>query len=338
MALDLSVLDDAPRGVVVANQIGIVLALHLDEVEEDPDQPREVFSPRELEWLADSIRERGVQTPIVVRPRAAGGGMHRIIHGARRYRASKLAGSDTIPAIVQGDTRRFDDYSQIVENLQREDLKPVEIAQFIRKRQAAGERNGEIARQLGVRPEFVTWHLALFSASAPVLGAFHEGRIAGAQQVYRLNLLHERAPERVQALLASAVEITQRMIAELSAEIDGRARSTDADAPGGQVVRNTIHASLNEAADRSTVSRCGTGTRFQSAEAGQGNNAFAVALDPDRLDRPVLRARHADRDVTVQLFRRPRAPGRVFVYADDGRADDVELAALSELVLAEGEL
>ncbi|MDN7183285.1 ParB N-terminal domain-containing protein [Caballeronia sp. SEWSISQ10-4 2] len=80
MALDLSVLDDAPRGVVVANQIGIVLALRLDEVEEDPDQPRQVFSPRELEWLADSIRERRVQTPIVVRPRTAGGGNNRTEH------------------------------------------------------------------------------------------------------------------------------------------------------------------------------------------------------------------------------------------------------------------
>ncbi len=102
-ALDLSVLDDVPRGALAANQIGIVLTLPLDKVEEDPGQPRQIFSLPELEQLADSIRERGVQTPIVVRPSAAGGAMHRIVHGARRYRASKLAGSVTIPAIIQAD-------------------------------------------------------------------------------------------------------------------------------------------------------------------------------------------------------------------------------------------
>ncbi|WP_186308585.1 ParB/RepB/Spo0J family partition protein [Paraburkholderia sp. BCC1885] len=333
-ALDLSVLDHAPRGMVAANQIGIVVALPLDQIEEDPGQPRQIFNRPELEQLSDSIRERGVQTPIVVRPSAAGGGMHRIIHGARRYRASKLAGAATIPAIVQADTRRFDEYSQVIENLQREDLKPIEIAEFIGRRQAAGDRNGEIARRLGVRPEFVTWHVALFAAPAPVLTAFHEGRVTGAQQVYRLNLLHERAPDRVQALLASSAEITQRMITDLAADIDGKADTAGAAGPVAGESGNAAPDGTRSAEDERRP-----GLRKVTAPGARGgrNDGSAGTLERDRIDRPLLRAMLAGRGVTVQLFRRPLAPGRVFVTTDDGHAEDVELAALSDLVLTENE-
>lgn len=333
-ALDLSVLDDAPRGTATANQIGIVVALPLDQIEEDPGQPRQIFNRPELEQLADSIRECGVQTPIVVRPNAAGDDMHRIIHGARRYRASKLAGAATIPAIVQADTRRFDEYSQVIENLQREDLKPIEVAEFIGRRQAAGDRNGDIARRLGVRPEFVTWHVALFAAPAPVLTAFHEGRVTGAQQVYRLNLLHERAPDRVQALLNSSRDITQRMITDLAAEIDGSAAAAGGDARVAAEAGTRVSAAARNAA---LTRRAGPTPSPEPGGGGGRDDGSAGGPDPDRLDRPVLRATHEGREVTVQLFRRPLTRGHAFVVSDDGHAQDVELAVLSDLVLTDSE-
>lgn len=333
MALDLSVLDDAPRGAIAPNQIGIVVMLPLDRIEEDPGQPRRIFSLPELEQLAGSIREHGVETPIVVRPSPAGGGMHRIIHGARRYRASKLADSASIPAIVWSGLRRFDGYSQVIENLQREDLKPAEIAEFIRSRREAGERNSDIARRLGVRPEFVTWHLALFGAATPVVNAFQAGRVTGAQQVYRLSLLHERAPERVQALLASSGDITQRMITGLAAEIDRESAGVSDDA--------SLHCAPEMATSgivRNTAARCRSAARASAPGAGsRRDDGSATASDSGRLDKPLLRAIHDGRGVTVQLFRRPCSRGHAFVLADDGHEHDVELAALSDLVLAEEE-
>lgn len=334
MALDLSVLDDAPRGAVVANQIGIVVMLPLDKVEEDPGQPRLIFSVPELEQLADSIREHGVETPIIVRPSPAGGGMHRIIHGARRYRASRLADSAAIPAIVRADMRRFDEYSQVIENLQREDLKPAEIAEFIRRQRAAGERNSDIARRLGVRPEFVTWHLALFAAAAPVLTAFQDGRLTGAQQVYRLNLLHERAPDRVEALLAASGDITQRMITDLAADIDGKAGMAGGEA---SVAGESGRAAPESAGNVGAARRSGLRTSQVAGEPTGCEDRSAGVTDPDRLDRPLLRAMHEGREVTVQLFRCPLASGHAFVMSDDGHACDVELAVLSDLVLTESE-
>lgn len=334
MTLDLSILDDTPHGAITANQIGIVVMLPLDKVEEDPGQPRRIFNVPELEQLAGSIREHGVETPILVRPSAARGGMHRIIHGARRYRASKLADCAVIPAIVRADMRHFDGYSQVIENLQRENLKPAEIAEFIQRRREAGERNSDIAQRLGVRPEFVTWHLALMSAAAPVLAAFQEGRLTGAQQVYRLDLLHERAPDRVQALLAASTDITQRMITDLAAEIDGKVPQAgdDASLPGHPKVAASGVA-RSTAVGRRSVTRA---TSVPDAGPGRDDGS-ATGSDPERLDKPLLRAMHEGRGVTVQLFRRPRATGHAFVLADDGHERDVELAALSDLELADGE-
>ncbi len=220
MALDLSMLDDAPLNTVPANQIGAVIALRLDEVEEDPDQPREVFDPEALESLAASIRRRGLQAPIIVRPKARG--LYRIVHGARRYRASKLAGKDTIPAIIQTDLRQFDSYSQVLENLERADLTPMEIAHFIEKRQAAGDSKAHIAEQLGMKRGVVTWHLALLNAAEPIRHAFDAGRLSSAEQVYALQLLHDKDPEKVETFIASCEEITRRMVRDLGTAINGQ--------------------------------------------------------------------------------------------------------------------
>lgn len=325
MALDLSMLDDAPLGAVPANQIGAVLALRLDEVEEDPNQPRQVFDAGELESLAAGIRQRGVQAPITVRPRTHG--VYRIVHGARRYRASKLAGLATIPAIVQADVRRFDDYSQILENLQRADLKPMEIAHFIRKRLGAGDSKVDIAQQLGMKPAVVTWHLALLDAAEPILAAFHEGRIAGAEQVYVLQRLYDKAPEVVDAFLTSAPEVTKRMIRELAATMGD-------DASEGETT-------VNEPDTRPFASpAAGPTIDDKSSENGRSARvkpASSVPSDTPRFKKPVLRARYDGQVVRLQLFRRAASAGWAFVmYEQDGDEEEVELARLSDWSLTEG--
>jgi ParB family chromosome partitioning protein len=333
MALDLSMLDDAPFGTVPANQIGAVLALRLDEVEEDPDQPRQVFDVEQLESLAAAIRQRGVQSPIIVRPKA--GGVYRIVHGARRYRASKLAGLATIPAIVQADVRRFDDYSQILENLQRADLKPMEIAQFIRKRQSAGDSNKVIAQRLCMIPASVTWHLALLDAAEPILTAFHAGRLTGAEQVYHLQKLYEQRPEAVDTFLASSSDITQRMIRDLGSAISGKTTGGE----GEMHLINKTGRSLQSPAvvqrdDGQSSTSDSASQKEGEAPAGAGK---AVRSDPARFRHPVLRAMYDTQPVVLQLFRRPTSPGWAFViYEGDGDEEEVELALLSDWTLSEG--
>jgi ParB family chromosome partitioning protein len=100
--------------------------LPLEKVHPDPEQPRKNFDEKALQSLASSIREHGVLQPIVVMKVA--GGSYQIVAGERRYRASKIVGLKTIPAII----RSHDDQSRLelslIENVQREDLNAIELA------------------------------------------------------------------------------------------------------------------------------------------------------------------------------------------------------------------
>lgn len=192
------------------NQVGVVLAIDLNNVIEDTDQPRQVFDDEDMQALVDDIKLRGVQAPIAVRP--AVDGIYKIIHGARRYRAALAAGLPKVPVIVQTDAEVFDDYSQVAENTKRAGLHPMDIARFIQKRKDLGEKNKDIAAKLGERPDYVIYHLALIDAPSEIMAAFNEGRIRGAQSVWSLVKLQEKNPEAVEGLLAGDGDITQKMI------------------------------------------------------------------------------------------------------------------------------
>ena len=199
------------------NQIGVVLSLPLNVVIEDRTQPRTEFDAEELEKLADDIERRGVQSPVAVRPPVDG--IYQIIHGARRLRASRLAGVLTIPAIVQADEVAFDDYSQVLENTQRDNLTALDIARFIQKRKALGESNSQIARNLSEKPEWVTYHLALIDMPPEIQQAYDDGQVTGAKATYELRKLHGKDPESAMSLIASGEEITQVRIREVAAPV-----------------------------------------------------------------------------------------------------------------------
>lgn len=104
--------------------------LPLDAVQPNPDQPRKRFTKQALQGLADSLRERGVLQPVLVRPIADG--RYELVAGERRWRAAAIAGLETIPAFVRADT---DDAAALelalIENAAREDLTPVEEARTL---------------------------------------------------------------------------------------------------------------------------------------------------------------------------------------------------------------
>ena len=209
---DLSQFDKTPT-FVPDNQIGIVLSLPLASLIEDPTQPRTEFDAEEMTKLSEDIARRGVQAPIAVRPPVEG--IYQIIHGARRFRASGMAGLPTIPAIVQADDVAFDDYSQVLENTQRDNLTALDIARFIQKRKALGESNSQIARNLSEKPEWVTYHLALIDMPPEIQQAYDAGKIRGAKAAYELRKLHGKDPESVRQLVGSGEEITQVRIREV---------------------------------------------------------------------------------------------------------------------------
>ena len=125
---------------------GAPLQLPLDLIDEDPDQPRKDFCPTALAELAESIKVRGVLQAISVRRHPNKPDHWMVNFGARRLRASHLAGKATIPAYVDN---AMDSYDQVIENEQRECLSPLELAMFMQKQLQLGTSASEIARTLG---------------------------------------------------------------------------------------------------------------------------------------------------------------------------------------------
>ena len=105
-----------------------VTSLPLREIEPDPDQPRKKFDDEALSQLAASITENGLLQPIAVRPRKVGRG-YVIIAGERRWRAARLAGLDEVPVLIKDVTDEQAAALALIENLQREDLDPIEVAE-----------------------------------------------------------------------------------------------------------------------------------------------------------------------------------------------------------------
>lgn len=100
--------------------------IKISEIEPNKNQPRRDFDQTALEQLADSIREHGIIQPLVLRPLTAGG--YQIVAGERRYRASRMAGLNEVPAVIKELTDTETMEIALIENLQREDLNPVEEA------------------------------------------------------------------------------------------------------------------------------------------------------------------------------------------------------------------
>ena len=109
---------------VGVNEISINL------IDPNPNQPRKMFDEEALNELASSIKTHGVIQPIVVNKND---GRYMVIAGERRWRASKIAGLDTIPCVVKNYTERQIKEISIIENLQREDLNPIEAARVIKQ-------------------------------------------------------------------------------------------------------------------------------------------------------------------------------------------------------------
>jgi len=156
---------EAQHGIVsllASKSPNSIKELPVGKVVPNPEQPRMTFHEETLQELAASIREHGVLQPILVRP---AGDDYQIIAGERRWRASKLAGKDTIPAIIE----RFDDATALeialIENLQREDLSPLDEAIIYKKMtDELGYSIRNLAGKLGKDKGYVENRLRLASA------------------------------------------------------------------------------------------------------------------------------------------------------------------------------
>jgi len=139
----------------------VVTSLAPELIDKNPYQTRSAFDDQSLQELADSIKENGVVQPIVVRP-AEERGRYLLVLGERRLRASKMAGKETIPAIIRRLSPQQAAEMTVLENVQREDLNPIEQAEAYRVlSQEFHLTQAEIAQRVGVSRESVANYMRL---------------------------------------------------------------------------------------------------------------------------------------------------------------------------------
>ena len=153
-----------------------VIEVEIGLIRPNPSQPRKRFDQEKLDELAASIREHGVVQPLILRPRGEG---YDLVAGERRWRAARLAGLKTVPALVRDFTEAQVMEIALIENLQREDLNPMEEAQaFRRLTEEFGLNQEELAKRLGKSRPQITNTLRLLNLSPSVQDLVAAGQVS----------------------------------------------------------------------------------------------------------------------------------------------------------------
>ncbi|MBP5177141.1 MAG: ParB/RepB/Spo0J family partition protein [Clostridia bacterium] len=180
-----------------------VIEIPISAIEPNPNQPRKVFNEQSLQELADSIAMHGVIMPIVVNKK---GGKYMIIAGERRWRASRLAGKTEIPAIVKDYNEREVKEISLIENLQREDLNPIEAANAMKELMEEYDITQEdLAERIGKSRSAVANTLRLLTLEDEVIALVSDGSLSQGHARALITL-----PKEVQIAIAKKA-VAKRM-------------------------------------------------------------------------------------------------------------------------------
>ena len=183
------------------DESGGVIMLRLSDIEPNPDQPRREFEPEALAQLADSIATHGLIQPIVVRS-ANAEGYYQIVAGERRWRASKMAGLSEVPVIIMEMDDKKAAQIALIENIQRENLNPMEEAAAYKSLlKDYGMTQEELSKQIGKSRSAVANTLRLLDLPEEICSLVRDGRLSAGHARALLGL---KNPARM-AGAASAV-------------------------------------------------------------------------------------------------------------------------------------
>lgn len=223
-----------------------LLTLPISKVEPRREQPREYFDEQALKDLADSIEQFGLIQPIVVRKLDSG--YYQIIAGERRWRASRMAGLTEVPVrVIEADDIRTAQLA-LVENLQREDLNPIEEAKGYKALiDVYGLTQEEAAKSVGRSRPAITNSLRLLSLSEPVLELVERGQLSAGHARALIPIEGEKrqlnaAKEVIEKNLS--VRKTEAMAAKLSKEEPEKGKSSGIKVDYAQEISNQLSAIL----------------------------------------------------------------------------------------------
>lgn len=216
----------------------LVRELALDQIQRGRYQPRRDFDEERMRELADSIAAQGVIQPIVVRPLASG--LYEIVAGERRWRASQQAGLERIPVVVREVTEQAALAIALIENIQRDDLNPLEEAGALRQLlDDFGLSHLQVAEAVGKSRSTVTNLLRLLELEDAVKAFLDEGRLEMGHARALLGLRGKQQAEAARQVVAQGLSVrdTERLIRRLQTDAEGEAAQRSEPAPDPDIVR-----------------------------------------------------------------------------------------------------
>ncbi len=277
----------APELRTVEPRQGEIQHVALDKIVRNPAQPRTQFDPTTIRELATSIRERGVLQPVLVRP---SGGAFQIVAGERRFLAAREAGLETIPAIVRQFTDREALLIALIENVQRENLNPMDEARaYYRLAMEYGLPHEEIGQRVG-RDRSTVSNILRFNNLPPEIQGFLE---AGSISPGHARALLSISNEKAQVDLAKSAAAHGWSVRELEERVRRSAPGTVAARPRKSPKR-AFSAELMGLED-DLMRALGTRVRITRRRGGTGS-IFIDYHSEEELDRlvTVLRSLTAD--------------------------------------------
>ncbi|MEM1166385.1 MAG: ParB/RepB/Spo0J family partition protein [Planctomycetota bacterium] len=261
-----------------------IIEVEIDRIGPNPDQPRRRFDDETIRALADSIAIHGVLQPVIVRPRSGGGTETRyeLIAGERRWRAARRAGLLVIPSIIRTLDDRNTAELALIENIQREDLNPIDRAQaFQHLIEQFGLTQAEVARRVGIDRSSVANLIRLTELEAPI-----QELIAGGT----LSTGHGKA------LLTSPAGDARIELASRAARESWSVRALEKAARASPTARTPPQRKDAETADPDTdalAAQLGEhlGTRVKIHRSGTGGRIEIVFFDHDHFDAVAQRMR-----------------------------------------------
>jgi ParB family chromosome partitioning protein len=234
-----ALIPEAVPAPVAEERAGGVQEIPLSAIVPNPYQPRRRFRESGLQELAASIRIHGVVEPVVVRPL---GEEFQLVSGERRVRAARLAGLSSVPAVVRACDEREMAEVALVENLQREDLSPVEEASaYQRLVEEFGWTQEAIGEKVGKSRSHIANLIRLLQLPASVLQALDNGELSAAHGKVLLSVSEEERSRWATLAIDQGWSV-----AELSRRIEaaGRSRSRAQVAPGSKLHLESMAAEL----------------------------------------------------------------------------------------------
>lgn len=149
--------------------------LRVSDIDPNPEQPRRIFDPAHIEELAQSIKRHGVLQPIVVRK---SGARYELIVGERRWRATQVAELKTVPAVIADIEPQDRLEIAIIENVQRQDLNPIELAYAYRALADTGATQDEVGKKVSKDRSSIANHLRLLDLSREIQEDIEQGRLS----------------------------------------------------------------------------------------------------------------------------------------------------------------